>query len=169
MVLHAASLQACLSSSCHPDDVSCASPPADTSLLVPRLRGIGSLKWAPMPTMFAPGLKSHAKAAKVMSFLDASAAVDGAEANADVSSTAEEAVTVLDEAKNTMLIAQRAARTAWIAVFVAGATAIIDLFAIRLDFNAVLRSQSDLQNQEEELEATGWPSWLHQSSRTARD
>ncbi|CAJ1457771.1 unnamed protein product [Effrenium voratum] len=102
----------------------------------------------------------HAKApsrARGAAFLEAT------EANQESSVVEDEASEVLAEAEAAKKVATRAAKFAWAAVFVCGVGASLDLLGATFDFRASSRSKADLDEQEAELDATGWPAWLHQT------
>lgn len=109
--------------------------------------------------LLLPGWKHPRSRAVHAAFL----AHDPAAATEEASSTVEaEASEVLKQAKVAKHVADRAVRFAWAAVFICGVGATIDLVGASVDYRSTMRSKEELDEEEAELEATGWPRWLHQ-------
>ena len=88
---------------------------------------------------------------------------DPAAATEEASSTVEaEAAEILKQAKVAKHVADRAVKFAWAAVFICGVGVTLDLVGATVDYRSTLRSKEELDEEEAELEATGWPRWLHQ-------
>mmetsp|Transcript_2450 Transcript_2450/g.4185 ORF Transcript_2450/g.4185 Transcript_2450/m.4185 type:complete len:141 (-) Transcript_2450:36-458(-) len=101
------------------------------------------------------------RGAAMGSFLDAGD--QSAAADADAATVEGEAAEVLREARAAQTMAKRAVRFAWGAVFICGIATTLDIGGASLDFRAAQRSKEALDEEEANLEATGWPRWLHQT------
>eukprot|EP00439_Symbiodinium_sp_Y106_P058852 s963_g8.t1 len=101
------------------------------------------------------------RALRAASFLNA--AEEAADSNAASMTVEEEGKEVLQEARAAETVAKRAVRFAWGAVFICGIGVSIDIIGASLDYRATMRAKEDLDEEEADLEATGWPSWLHQT------